>query len=490
MNAFVQVWSGDPVDVSSGDGVAFKLAGISANAAFRLYLYDSSGRVYFAGVDTPSSMPYLMSFLTTDGDKTSMRSYSKFVWADQKAGTAYLPYEALTQVTDTMLNGVTVNKNKARIANICKVAVAMDNAQKNFPGARNRKIVLGCVADVKDDTVTRLFDTSKYTYAETADDATCDVNPVAPLAGATVKPDNRNDAGTPQDWKNTAWQLGSASILDVSFRTGVRTPFIGDVRVYEDFALPGDTSGLSVEQKNALISKFASTNGATSYFDWYDNAAAGYGDACLWTIGDYNAEFVTGMSSNASWYTDSALAADYASLLIENAQGETVAPKGVTLFVKNLRGYAIDMNFEVEFTTETENGTKRERWECNMPGSDVYAYDMASGREFRMPSTADASNSTVSIPAGFEGWIRMPFSSLRFPAWLVGNGDYATDGAIDFEDTLLRFFINCHMNRNSSAKIVLDNYGFYYADFSVKSSFHDSGRTIADCLALDGFFKA
>lgn len=500
-NAYLTLWEAeseeDYIDVSKSDGVAFKMMGLIANSVFRLYFFDNEGRVYHAARNNAAASPYLLTFTAEDGTHGTMRSYGNMLYADQKIGTAYFPYDLLAQHTDStkIFNGQTLNTNVKRIQTITKIAVALDNSA-NSPSIFNRKICIGTVADVdiSENKVTRIFNTAEYSYAEKASDTESDVNLKNHTAGKNVKPDNYvcvagDMQGEVAEWKNNAWELDRVEMFDLLFREGLEQQYIGDVRVYEDFSLPALSGEYDTKaMKDRLVNKFVSTNGATSYFSWYDNSEKGYGDAYLWRIGDYSSEYHSGMSNNASWYTVATNVTNYGSLLATDAEGEQITPKGVTLFVKNLRGFALDFNCEVEFLTTVNGESKRERFNCCQPGSAVYAYDMNTGREFRMPSTSHATDSTVSIPAGFEGWIRIPFSSLSFPNWCVTDSNYATDNVMDFADTLNRFFINCNMNRNSTAQMVLDNFGFYYSDFAVKSSFHDTGRSIADCVTLNGFF--
>lgn len=500
-NAYLTLWEAQSeaeyIDVSESDGVAFKLMGMIANSAFRLYFIDDEGRAYHASRNNAAASPYLLTFTAEDGTHGTMRSYGNMLYADQKIGTAYFPYDLLTQHTDStkIFNGQPMEISVRRIQKIAKILVALDNSA-NSAGIFNRKICIGTIADVdlSENKVTRIFNTAEYSYAEKASDTESDVNLKNHTAGKNVKPDNYvcaagDTQGQVAEWKNNAWELNRVEMFDLLFREGIEQQYIGDVRVYEDFSLPALSGEYDTkEMKDRLVNKSVSANGATSYFSWYDNSERGYGDAYLWRIGDYSSEFQSGMSSNASWYTVATNVENYGSLYAKNAEGEQIAPKGVTLFVKNLRGFVIDMNVEVEFLTTVNGESKRERFNCCQPGSAVYAYDMNTNREFRMPSTAHATDSTISIPAGFEGWIRIPFSSLNFPNWCVTDNNYATDNVMDFEDTLNRFFINCNMNRNSTAQMVLDNFGFYYSDFAVKSSFHDVGKSIADCVTLNGFF--
>ena len=107
----------------------------------------------------------------------------------------------------------------------------------------------------------------------------------------------------------------------------------------------------------------------------------------------------------------------------------------------------------------------------------VYAYDTQTGEEFSYHT-----QTFVRIPAGFKGWLRIPFSQYAAPSWSL-SPSYGNEGILDFDkNPVVKISITRLFNANQDTEILLDNISLYYGDFSVGNLFDDSRQSIKDCM--------
>ena len=502
---YLELWQGAQIDVSGSEGFALKLKGLSdKSCAFRIYLYSADGTRYAfaAGDSTSPTRDQSNSFITEDGRQVGFGNYHSCVWVNKSsgAGTMYYPYAAL--VKTGAANGEPAGSGPARIQNIARVVVGFDfDAIADFATVITRSMIFGMLADVKlDGTITPIFDPAEYTYATDAADTTKDVNPANPMNGQMVKPNNKgNDASVsakyqqPLAYKNEAWVLRQPTFNDLLSRPTLKQATIGDVRVYNDFSMPAGTDDLSDEEKNQVFNMFSATvrtsemvaNAPKSYGYLYDNSARGYNEALKWTIGDYASEYVTGQ--------DLFCVIDFNAATCPNNFGtlkyQGKEPLGVTVYIENQNDTYFHFNIEttVRHSVGEYNG-KIDRWSCYNPGTRIYYYDMNTGREFSM--IMNFGTSTIRVPAHFSGWIRFPFSEMAHPAWTANNASYAMLDYIDFDtDTITAIVLNSNMQDNTNKTVIIDNFGLYYGEFSVGSSFHTGANSMKKMLASTDFFN-
>lgn len=107
----------------------------------------------------------------------------------------------------------------------------------------------------------------------------------------------------------------------------------------------------------------------------------------------------------------------------------------------------------------------------------MYAYNVETGEEFSYHT-----QTFTRVPAGFKGWIRIPFSQYAAPAWST-SPTYGNEGVLDFDkNPVVKISITRLFNANQDTEIVLDDIALYYSDFGVGSLFDDSRPSIRECI--------
>lgn len=144
--------------------------------------------------------------------------------------------------------------------------------------------------------------------------------------------------------------------------------------------------------------------------------------------------------------------------------------KGLTLYVKSLASREIGVS--LGFDQATINGGVQ-RWSLIGYPSMYYSYDVNKDAEYINYCKRDQ----FQIPAGFEGYIRIPFSSYGIPDWCTTNEALA----------LNRFTGNLYLaqdNREySQLSYLVKNVGVYFKDTACGSLFN-STNTIKTNMGL------
>lgn len=151
---------------------------------------------------------------------------------------------------------------------------------------------------------------------------------------------------------------------------------------------------------------------------------------------------------------------------------------GIAVYVENKAEYLVSFALEL-FQYNLETGLL-EQYNLNDVGQKyktVYAYDTQTGEEFSYHT-----QTFVRIPAGFKGWLRIPFSQYAAPSWSL-SPSYGNEGILDFDkNPVVKISITRLFNANQDTEILLDNISLYYGDFSVGNLFDDSRQSIKDCM--------
>ena len=152
--------------------------------------------------------------------------------------------------------------------------------------------------------------------------------------------------------------------------------------------------------------------------------------------------------------------------------------KGITVYVENTADYLVSFALEI-FQYNLETGLL-EQYNLNDVGQrykTVYAYNVETGEEFSYHT-----QTFTRVPAGFKGWIRIPFSQYAAPAWST-SPTYGNEGVLDFDkNPVVKISITRLFNANQDTEIVLDDIALYYSDFGVGSLFDDSRPSIRECI--------
>lgn len=141
--------------------------------------------------------------------------------------------------------------------------------------------------------------------------------------------------------------------------------------------------------------------------------------------------------------------------------------KGMTLYVKNLSSREIGVSFGFDQAT-TRGGVQR--WTLIGYPSMYYAYDVTKDAEYMFYFKGDH----FQIPHGFEGYIRLPFSSFGIPDWCTSNEELA----------ISRFTGNVYLatdNRSfAGLSYLVKNVGVYFKDTDCGSLFNNENTIKAN----------
>ena len=149
--------------------------------------------------------------------------------------------------------------------------------------------------------------------------------------------------------------------------------------------------------------------------------------------------------------------------------------EGITYFISNLSASELTLCFEIdEFDPDqnvAEDG-RGERWSVGLGGR-ILLYDTVKNQQSLVHS-----NPMVTVPAGFQGWVRIPTSCFTKAAW-------CTWGNSVFDKTrIAQFTIAAYGLINMGNTFVLGKVGLYYNETVVESIFGDNGNSVADNLQL------
>lgn len=144
---------------------------------------------------------------------------------------------------------------------------------------------------------------------------------------------------------------------------------------------------------------------------------------------------------------------------------------GVTFWVKNLSSVPVVIAFEIDEFDPYQNVSvdgRGERWSLKNGGR-IMLYDTVESKQYLVQSSP-----FFAIPAGFEGWVRIPFSSFGKALWCTwGNSTFD-------RERIAQVTIACNTIQNMGLSFAMDSIGLYYNNTVIKSMFIDNGNSIWD----------
>lgn len=440
--------SNEPVSV--GDALALKMCALYNNSAFRIIVVEEDGEAWQAGAASGQFV-----FASADNNVGYMQTYYNCIWPSKREGTLTIPYSSMKYLEEGSVALNNVENDKA-LTSIKEIYLAMDMAASSS-AAKYRKIAFATIADVNfvTENVTTLADLTSYTVAETKEKK-ADVNFASAEKSIVTKPCSTNGSS------NANWTLGRATLQELAAKAAIEKQYIGDVKLLDNFTLVDN--GYTQEEKDEIIGSFYSTYGEVSYLSYGvlgDNTPA-----LAWRMGNYVNEYQNVSGGYCGLTIDPvADAHEWA-----NWQGA----KGITLRIKNPQNK--EVSFNIAFQQKLDGETIAYR--MNYSNATVYALDALTGEEFSFRTGAVSSFSSgpaIYLPANFDGWIRLDFSTV---------GKYSTTGPdeIDFTNDVIALKISSYMFDNSDARILFGAVGVYYDTFTIGWNFDGTGKTIADCL--------
>lgn len=440
--------SGSPVSVS--DALALKMCALYNNSAFRIIVVEEDGEAWQAGAASGQFV-----FASNEHNVGYMQTYYNCIWPAKREGTLTIPYSALKylSVGSVALNNV---ENDKTLTSVKEIYLAMDMAESS-KDAKVRKLAFATIADVNfaSKTITEIADLTAYSISETKEKK-ADVNFASAEKSLITTPCSTNDIS------NANWALGRATLQELASKAAITEQYIGDVKVLDNFQI--SDNGYSEEEKDEMIGGFYSTYGEVSYlsYDVLDDNTP----ALEWKLGNYVNEYQNVSGGYCGLTIDPVVDADDWA----NWEGA----KGMTLRIKNPQNREI--SFNIAFQQKLNGETIAYRMNYN--NATVYALDIATGEEFSFRTgsvSSFSSGPTIYLPADFDGWIRLDFSSF-------GKYSVAGPDEIDLTNDIIALKITSYMLDNSDARILFGAIGVYYDTFTIGWSFDGSGKTIADCL--------
>lgn len=147
--------------------------------------------------------------------------------------------------------------------------------------------------------------------------------------------------------------------------------------------------------------------------------------------------------------------------------------KGVTFYTENLS--ALEVAFNIEFNLNDVSTGKMEREErFNIRfGARYYLYDVVTGVEYIY-----VAKPVITVPVGFKGYVRVPFSAYKKAEWAAG------DGVLDPQDLATYMCVTCDARDYEGFEYLLDDVGVYYNAFELNTSFHRTENSVPGYMGL------
>jgi len=140
----------------------------------------------------------------------------------------------------------------------------------------------------------------------------------------------------------------------------------------------------------------------------WSGGALGQQTMTLDTYGDEAYTLVSkGQRENADQYT---------AFDVFSGKYDLTWAKGITLWARNDSDVEISFNLEVDCKGTVSQGDRNARFNVKQ-GNRFWLYDVKTGKQ-----TIYMTRPCVTLPVGFEGWVRIPFNCFAQADWDVNNG--------------------------------------------------------------------
>lgn len=155
--------------------------------------------------------------------------------------------------------------------------------------------------------------------------------------------------------------------------------------------------------------------------------------------------------------------------------------KGISFYARNDSDVEIAFNIEVDCKTLVPvNGEEKsisDRFNVKQ-GYRFWLYDINTGK-----TTIYMTRPTATLPAGFEGWVRIPFEAFN-------RADWSTNGVtkeyfMDENSTVTYLALTVHAATYANLSFTVNKFGGYATTPQFSSSFIDAGgKTIPELMGL------
>lgn len=219
---------------------------------------------------------------------------------------------------------------------------------------------------------------------------------------------------------------------------------------------------------DTLINWTATNKNAAAFGIW-DGGAAGEAKMSTDSYGD------TAVTLKATGVREGADA--YCAITISGGAGWSWAGyKGVTFWAKNESDVEVAFNLEVDCKTATSS----DRFNIKQ-GNRFFLYDVNTNK-----SSIYMTKPTATLPVGFEGWVRIPFTAFAKADWSTGTVTPAEFMAEGTTCTYLAITVDARIY--SGKEFTVNKFGGYSTSPSFISSFvvpSDDRKSILDLMDLD-----
>ena len=256
---------------------------------------------------------------------------------------------------------------------------------------------------------------------------------------------------TDEEWKNI-YKLNEYAELGHITRVEEEAlcPMIGDTKILNSLIYDSDE-----EMANELLTDDAD-NPLT-----YERSP----DGLLITPGEYEVGHANGPYSCLVLLNNS----KYADRTTMQLSDGTLA-KGLTLYVKNLSSREIGISLGFDQILEDN---KIQRWTLIGYPSMYYGYDINVDAEYTFYCKRDQ----FQIPVGFEGYIRIPFSSYGVPDWS------STNQPLDITSLSGNLYLSQDNRSYAGLQYLVKNVGVYFKTTAAASLFNEE-NTIKSNMGL------
>ena len=266
------------------------------------------------------------------------------------------------------------------------------------------------------------------------------------------------------------------TVADVADKTSFKIASIGDVKIKEDFDVPNGISPEDYEEFASfygLISTGYSAN--ISIVDHPTNFNYEYGQLLRYEM-EPGKDATQPWASVDIWSWTRGFISDW-----DNWQDV----KGITFYIKNLSNFDFTIDIQLNEYNETwkldntVTDLRWKRWYCsNLSQGKVFMYDTNLGKEY-----VNSLKPFVTIPADFEGWVRIPLSNYSIVPWYTSAGGNGDD--MDFKNNPVQGFNICvDVTTNAGAIFLMDNLGCYTKETEIDLLFGTSKNTIMDNMQI------
>ncbi len=292
------------------------------------------------------------------------------------------------------------------------------------------------------------------------------------------------------DWVGTAGDLSQVDTLVLQTNSRYNYLFaivVGEVGLY-DVETETFTKILTLDTQKEdkfAVSNSAGTNG--SMLELISAERLTIGDSTVDVMGSNTVASVTGSEGSVTTVKDAydgdalqlkatAVTSDgYTAVMLADGKNfDWSGMDGINFYARNDSDSEVFFNIEIDCMIA--NG-QRARFNI-LQGNRFWLYDINTGK-----TSIYMTRPTATLPAGFEGWVRIPFSAFEKASWSTGavsKTDFMSEGSV-----VAYLAISIEASKNLNKAFTVNYVGAYETTPAFTSSFIVAeGKTIPELLGM------